>query len=87
MPNDKSGALSGAKARKPKAGYVICPDCDAQYKAGAPHGGFCPAKTCDECGTTVGYVLVKGAIEEGRRICNNCADRISFPEDYKDDES
>lgn len=64
---------------------VQCKDCGMEYEAGAAHSAFCEAKTCDECGSTVGYVLEIGAIEKDRKICDNCADRISFPEDYKDE--
>lgn len=65
---------------------VKCPDCGAEYEAGQPHRMFCEARTCDECERTVGYVIEKGAIQEGRRICEECADRINFPQDYKEDD-
>ena len=36
---------------------VICPDCKCEYTAGAPHGMFCSARTCRNCGTTFSYTI------------------------------
>lgn len=62
-------------------GYTTCPDCGVDYEIGAPHTAFCEARTCDECSNTVGYVMEKGEILEGKRVCDICADHLNFPED------
>lgn len=62
---------------------VKCPDCDAEYEAGQPHQMFCEARTCEICEITFPNVIPKGAIEKNRRICERCADRLAFPDDYE----
>ncbi len=37
----------GKGTPKAKKGFTVCVYCGGQYKIGAPHYRFCPAKTCD----------------------------------------
>jgi hypothetical protein len=55
---------------KAKRGYRVCADCGGQFKDGAPHQMFCPAKSCEDCGTTFSEVIEKDV--DGRRICEGC---------------
>lgn len=66
---------------------VQCPDCGDTYTAGAPHGMFCIARTCNVCGTTYGFVIREtgNTIDVGgeptpERICQSCI------EDEEEDE-
>ena len=69
-----SHVCRGMAKKKPKGkkGFTVCADCGGQYKIGAPHYMFCPAKSCEECGTTFSHIIEKGG--EGRRLCENCDD-------------
>jgi len=58
------------KPTKLKPGFVLCPDCGVTYKDWAPHLMFCPAHTCDGCGTS--YVHVIEPDKQGTRICERC---------------
>lgn len=60
--------------KKLKKGYVICNDCGRDYKEGSPHAMFCPAHTCDECGSSYGYVVRKDG--GGRRVCDRCLEKL-----------
>ena len=58
--------------KEPKPGYVICPDCNGEYKEGLPHVMFCEAHTCEECGTSYRNVVEK---VDGHRVCEKCLER------------
>lgn len=71
MKSPKTTTAKPAKKQPAvKPGFVACPDCGAQYKAGMPHVMFCKAHTCDECGASFPFVLDAG--EDGRRLCETC---------------
>lgn len=65
--------------KKPKPGYIICPDCGAEYMTGKPHAMFCPAHTCEECGTSFREVIEPD--EDGRRLCEGCKNPEEDDED------
>ena len=72
------------KTKKQKIKRVKCSDCNAEYQLGAPHGMFCHAKTCTECGTTFGYVLpiydsrpeAYDSVGNPSRLCEECQEVI-----------
>jgi rRNA maturation endonuclease Nob1 len=61
---------------KKKIAWTVCKDCGAKYLVGAAHIMFCPAHTCDICGTTYGHVVhQQDRREEGLvRVCDNCVE-------------
>lgn len=75
------------KKAKLKKGYTICPDCQGEYKIGAPHYAFCEAKTCSFCGTTGSDVLELN--DDGYRICLECeeSEPSDEPLEYEDEDS
>jgi DNA-directed RNA polymerase subunit RPC12/RpoP len=62
------------KKDKLKKGYMRCPDCNKQYKIGAPHTMFCEAHTCSECGTSFKYALPiwDSRVTPPERRCEDC---------------
>lgn len=67
----------GKKAKAPKktdCDKQKCPDCGAMFKVGAPHAMFCPARTCDFCGTSFGHVLdvYDSRTNPPQRKCDRC---------------
>lgn len=63
------------KTKKTKAGYIKCADCGAEFKLGMPHTMFCPAHTCDECGSSFGSVVQEDPDQPGKRLCENCLEQ------------
>lgn len=63
-----------AKKKLPK---IKCPNCGKTYTLGQPHRMFCPACTCDECGTTFGYPLpvYDSRVTPVLRKCDRCLER------------
>ena len=65
---------------------VRCKDCGRKYQAGAPHTMFCPAHTCNECGTSFGYVLppYDSRTKPITRLCDNCLNERLDAEEAED---
>jgi len=62
---------------------VKCKDCGRSYQAGAMHSMFCPARTCDECGSTFSFVIpvYDSRVKPPIRLCDNCLnDRLDAEE-------
>ena len=53
-------------------GQSKCPDCGATYKTGVAHVMFCPAHTCEQCGTSSSQALEVGIYRAGERLCERC---------------
>lgn len=78
---------------------VRCADCGLTYDAGAPHTMFCPACTCDGCGSTfssasalhnTGIMLHEEdddgvAIERPEKWCDQCWDDDRSEEEDEDE--
>lgn len=56
-------------------GYVICPDCGAEYLKDKPHIMFCVAHTCEECTTSFSDVV---PVVKKRRLCTDCQDELGI---------
>ena len=77
-PNDpRRFSTVNITMNKKKSSKVTCPDCGAKYSAGAPHTMFCPAHTCDVCGTSYNYVVgQQDRSDTGEtRVCYNCVEQ------------
>lgn len=91
IPKAKKNPLSKARrTMKPstsatKSGLAKCPDCGVEYTAGAPHVMFCPAHTCNECGSSFSYALPvydsrpESCDEDGNpmRLCEQCLAEVA----------
>lgn len=66
-PVSLSNVLGSARLTK-------CPDCGVEYELGQPHIAFCPAHTCDVCGSSYGYVVnQQDRSDTGKtRVCDEC---------------
>lgn len=74
---EAKGRCEMSNKKGPKAGYTICGDCGAEYKTGYSHVMFCPAHTCDECGSSFSHVVQDCPDEKGKRICEDCLEKYS----------
>ncbi len=67
---------------------VKCKDCGAEYREDAPHYMFCPAHTCDFCGTSFHYVVQIYDSRETppQRKCDRCMENEVGRDMDSDDE-